>query len=174
MAYKLIEYKGSLTGLVEEGYSELEELGGECEEVSSNFPNSSHPRAEAFADAASTLQGFSNPECDVLEEYDEECTCQVQVNRDKRKGPSRAVRVSNATAKLTAAADAMKSKAEALREEASDIDADEEGISEQEKTDRELKVEKLEADADALEEAADQMESDASEAGGVEFPGLYG
>lgn len=179
MAYKSVEYKSSLTGLVEEGYSDLEELGSECDEASSNFPNSSHPKAEAFADAASTLQGFSNPECDVLEEYDEECACQVQVNRDKRKGPSRAVRAANAAAKLTAAADAMKAKAEALREEAGDVDPDEDdpdedGISEQEKTDRELKKEKLEADADSLEEAADQMESDASEAEGVEFPGLYG
>lgn len=166
MAYKSVERKGTVMSLIEEGYSELEELGNECQEASDNFPNSNHPKAEAFGEVASTLTGLSMPDTDAIEaaDADGEVTYFEQVNRDKRKGPSRAIRAANAAAKLTGAASALRSKIEELNEqelpdqpEAADLakDAIDEKVS-------------------GLETLADELEDHANEAEGVEFPGLYG
>lgn len=176
MAYKSVPQKGSITSLIESGYAAFEELGSECDDAANNFPNSNHPKAEAFAEAASTLQDLSAPDLpSALDSNDPEVVWHEQVNKDKRKGPSRAVRAANGAAMLSAAADAIRTLVDDLKSEAQTIEENlTEDMPEETRTAATARSEEIDQQVTDLEEVADQLESDAGDAENVEFPGLYG
>lgn len=161
MPYKTVTLKGcTIAGLISDGFSEIADLASECQEAGDNFNNDSHPKAEAFHDAASTLEGASEPDIPAELELllERECSCSVLQNKDKRRGDSRAVRLDNARGKLECAVEEIRSVAD-------DLDAI-------------CDMLQLEGDRDdlkqALEDLADEVEQAKDEVDGVEFPGLYG
>jgi len=179
MAYKSVPQKGTIAGLIEDGYSQLEELGSECDEAANNFPNSSHPKAEAFSEAASTLQGVSLPDLPEVDGMDGEVCYSAMVNKDKRKGPSRSVRCGNACTMLTAAAEAIQDLIDGPLQERKDMleekyeTANDRGHSDEAQAAQDA-LDEVEKQVDDLTELKDQLESDANDCEGVEFPGLYG
>lgn len=145
-SYKLVNEESLLGEAVSSAYSDIDELATECDDASNNFPNSSHPKAEAFAEAASTLQSYSEPDLpDSLKEV--RIHYSVSVHRSKKASPSRAVRLENALAVLEAAVAAI----DELVEEASG-----------------------EEDTSSIESFKDDLQSTIDECQGVEFPGMFG
>lgn len=184
MAYKSTPAKGSISSLISDGYGEIAELGEECRSASDNFPNSEHPKAQAFAEAADTLEGVSEADVpDCLSENDAEVSYSLLVNKDKRKGTARHARCSNACGKLTAAADGIRALIEELSAEKGALESRledvnkgtlEEGDDALTADEMQERIDLLETRDSDLEELADQLESDAGDCEGVEFPGLYG
>lgn len=149
-SYKFVSCQGSVSGAIEDAVSALTELGEECTGAADNFPNSDHPKAEAFREAGSTLEGISVEVGDLPDDLAEQ-TVQYQeaVPRAKRRSPSRSVRCSNACAMLQASADRLQ--------EWLDDDAN-----------------KDHDDRGDVETLISECESAISEAEGVEFPGMFG
>jgi len=147
-AYKLVECKGSVES-ISDAFSELESLAEEMREIADNMEDGGMghmPKAEAAGEAADTLEGLTEPEVpSCLEGRD--TSWHESVNRRKGRGPSRAVRCSNACAVFRAAADSAMEWAESCDDE---------------------------DEKQAAEEFADECNAVADEAEGVEFPGMYG
>lgn len=149
MAYKIgPEIKTTVGAAVSDAFLMIQELRDEVSENADNCEGK--PSEEAWRNAADELDGAADSEPDVPAELaDLEVSYHEQVNKDKRRGPSRAVRLSNAVAQLQAVKDLC------------DNLEDDEGES-----------------AEALKEAAGQLSSDLDDAinldGSVDFPGMYG
>ena len=145
-SYKTVECKSTLGAVIGDACAQLEELAGECDDAYNNFPNSDHPKAQAFSDAASALQSASEPDvpewmADLPVVYSE------SVPTRKGRAAGRAVRCGNACAMLQAAA-------EKAREMCED-EKDEDKVSE-------------------AESLADELENIVGDCEGVEFPGMFG
>lgn len=109
MAYKSVPVKTDVQSAISDAFSEFQSLAEEMRETYDNMEgaNMGHmDKCVRAGEAADELeQHDSEPEPpDFLAGLTVETT--EQVNRDKRKGPSRAVRLSNAQALLQAARDA--------------------------------------------------------------------
>lgn len=149
MAYKLgPERKLSVQDAISEAFGEIQSLRDETSDNASNTEGK--PQGERWQEAADALDGCADNEPDVPAEVaDFEVTVRDQVNTDKRRGPSRAVRLSNACGLLSA----VKERLESLDEKETDDDED-------------------------LKDAAEQLASDLDEAidldGSVEFPTMFG
>lgn len=153
--------------LVEEVYSEIEELGNECQEAADNFPNPSHPKAEAFSDVAQELQSVSPPdELDIPEDgpistlppIPQVTDLQIQIPSDKRRQTSRAMRLSNAVSKLQAAIDTLT----AYRDDVAIPTAD----------DTKQKV--LEDYVMSLDDYIEALQETINVVDSLEFPGMFG
>jgi hypothetical protein len=134
-----------LAAAISDGFSAIETLAGECRENYDNF--NGREQGEPWGEAADSLEGVSEPDfpetLKVLAELPLETT--EQVNKDKRRGPSRAVQLSNAVVLLQAAKDFL----EDLPDEHKDLKDEAESL------------------ASDLDEAIDLD-------GSVEFPGMFG
>lgn len=149
MSYKYETMTGTVSS-VEDAYSALEELGGECREIVDNAPEGLNQtdRIQTFEESASTLEYLSTPDVP-------ECVRDLAISysyatpRRKRQSTSRAVRRDNELAVVQAAVAALE---EWLEDEAN-AEHD---------------------DRDEVETFKDQLESDASDIEGCEFPGMFG
>jgi hypothetical protein len=148
---RMVELKSSVTGLIEEGLSELQSLGEEMRSwhdgMPENFQNGD--KGSQVDEAASTLENLAT-EVDVPEEGDVEVT---MTHRPLGRKQSRSSRRDHAVAMLSAA----KDKLEELRDGQDEADPDDQGVDEVDY-------------ASAIEE----LENIISEAEAVEFPGMYG
>jgi len=106
-------------------------------------------RYQTLSDTADSLDNFVDDEPSVPECVGGE-RCEYTENREKKL--TRSGRLNNATAALTAAADAIRSWID-------DQDADDEDAA---------------SDIADAEQLADELEGYVSEAEGCEFPGMYG
>lgn len=156
MAYKIVSRETTVSAAVLDAISELEGLRDECQEIVDNASDGLREtqRIQTLEETANTLDG-------ALQDLDvptavEGLTVKYseQVNKDKRSGPSRAVRCANAVSMLEAAISAVEEKLE-------EYDSDEES--------EEVKVEKEE-----LELLRDDIQQMADEVSGCEFPGMFG
>jgi hypothetical protein len=152
-SYKVEKRTTTVSAAVSDALSELQELGSEMREWFDNMSEGLQQtgKAETISCTADSLESVSEP--DVPECVAElEVTYFESVNRDKRRGPSRAVRCENAVAMLNAAKDAVEAFTSS-KGEGDGVDQD--VISE---------VDQLVSDLDDV----------ISEAEGCEFPSMYG
>lgn len=148
-SYKSEICRGTVSGVLEDGVSILNDLGSECTEAADNFPNYDHPKAEAFREAASPIEDLSL-DVDLPEDLAASEVEYVESRpRRKRHNPSRASRRDNAVAMLQAGLEGMQAWLE------------DEANAEHEKRDE-------------VSSLCTDVENAISEAEGVEFPGLYG
>ena len=148
-SYKYQNCTGTVSS-VEDAYSALEELGGECREIVDNAEGglAETQRIQTFDGTAGTLENLSAPDIP-------ECVQELAISYSeavptrKRMATSRARRCENAVAVLTAAVAALEEW------------LDDEANAEHD-------------DRDEVESLKDQLESDAGEAEGCEFPGMFG
>jgi hypothetical protein len=160
MAYKPKQIKTTVSGALSAAFSEFQALGEEMRETADNMDaaNMGHmPKCEAAAAAADELENHVD-EPDVPEHLaDLPVEATEMVNRDKRKGASRSVRLSNAQALVSAARDAL----DGFEPEGHDDD------DEESETHR-AAVEAKEAAEELYQELDEHAEFD------VEFPGMFG
>ncbi len=155
-SYKPVTTEYSVADAIANGYSELQSLRDEMQEIVDNMSgaNMEHlPKYETANEACDTLGNFCDDEPEVPEEAGAgRIQVTEMVNKRKGRGPSRSVRCGNAVSMLEAA----KAHLETLQEAA------EEGEGEKEAGD------------DDFQTLIDKLEEDIGEAEGVEFPGMYG
>lgn len=104
MAYKMQQSEATIADAVSNAFSDLSSLAEECREIVDNAPPGldQSQRIQTFDETAGQLESLNEP--DVPEKFgDEKVTYVEQIN--KRRGPSRAVRCSNAVARLQAVVD---------------------------------------------------------------------
>lgn len=147
-SYKTVTNTSTMTALVADGFSLLQELAEECREIVDNASEglSQTQRIQTLGETAVTFERLS--EVDVPE-----CCGEVDVSyqeaqpKRRRASPSRAVRRDNACSMLRAAADAMQ-----------------EWLDANEGHDK----------VDDVEQAKQEIEDACDEAEGCEFPGMFG
>lgn len=161
MAYKSKQVETTVEGAIGDAFSMFEELAGEMRETADNMEgaNMEHlPKYETASAAADELEGHdSAPEVpEFLREL--KIVTFEQVNKNKRRAPSRAVRLSNAQSLMQAARDV-------LQEYVDKAEDDIEGLDDKDKP-----------DAEAKKDEADQLIADLDEhcEFDVEFPGMFG
>lgn len=170
-SYKTVVYNTTVADAIETGFSELEELASECQEASDNFPNSDHPKAQAFADAASELEGKEAPE--VPEGLgDLPITVHLMQPKSKKRVPGRSVRRDNAINYLSSAKEALEAALEE-KEEAFQTAMDEAPEGEEPAL-REAQTPALDSLREHVEEACEALQDACDSAEGVEFPGMFG
>ncbi len=150
-AYKYEQRRGDI-GDMSAAFSEVESLAGECQEIVDNASEglSNTQRIQTLGETADRLGNVSEvdvPECiaSLVIDYSE------SVNTNKRRSPSRAVRMENAVTILQAGVDA----AQGIIDETDNEDYDEDERAE-------------------IEEFINEIESVISEIEGAEFPGMFG
>ena len=170
-------------------YSEIQELTEEMESWRDNLQGTGLESTGKFSEveeAADTLANSSS-ECEsqvdgVVEKIqsfapsllEEKVSVILQVTRSKRKSPSRAVRLSNATASIGVARDHLVERLDQIKILISDgeehtffPDLDETGFSPEMKTQVNEDIEEIEGYLDGIEDIIGDLE-------GVEFPGMFG
>ncbi len=166
MAYVSKEVKTTVGAAISDGFSAIQELAGEMRETYDNMEsaNMGHmPKCEQAGEAADELENYDS-EPDVpqwLQDLD--VSTSEQVNKDKRRGPSRAVRLSNATSLIQAAIDTLNATDYGdLAEKIATEHKDEAGFEAPTEED--------------LQSEADSLVSELEDAAGVdvEFPGMFG
>lgn len=170
MAYKPKTIKLTVPDAVSNAFSEFQTLGEEMRETADNMESGGlghMPKCEQASEAADELeQHTEEPELpDWMANIEVEAT--EMVNKDKRKGPSRSVRLDNAKALL-----------EAVTGHLGNIDDEE-----LEKLRETLERQKAEAgtddevpSVDELREKCEEVEQELGEHTDfdVEFPGMFG
>jgi len=153
--YKSVKRKSTYADAIADGYSAIEELASEMRDAYDNCTGSgmsdSHPKVEAFSTAADELENANQPP-DVPDELTElmskECELTTTTPRDRRRGPARWARLSDACNAIQVAKDYLE-----------DLAA-QDGLPEE------------------IKEAAGQLASELDDAasldGSVDFPGMYG
>lgn len=151
----------SVSGLVQDAVAEAESVYDELTEWRDNMSGTGLESTEKYSqleeaiDAIETAKDAAENVMD-LETVDEEIgevTYSVSVNKNKRRGPSRQVRIENAASMLMAAAEALRGRETPENDEEDSED---------------------EEDVFDYEGAADELENAASDMEGVEVPGMYG
>jgi hypothetical protein len=183
-SYKFVQRSPkSLDSLISDGVQELTDLGEECRNASDNFPNSSHPKAEAFGEVADVLENVEAPGLDDLpdELVNEQLAWNESIPKDKRRQASRDVRRTNAVGQLEIARDRLNEWA----------DEQETSLEEAKETDEENAEEVAEASPGAIalvesmrkeleeqiakaREVAEELDEIIGNTSDLEFPGLYG
>ena len=106
MAYKLMNDSGGPEDLISMAVDEINEVKGELEEWRDGMQGSNLENSEKFSaleEAISQLEtfdSFSAP--DEWPHADAKVVYHYSVNKRKKRGPSRAVRIENAVAKVSA------------------------------------------------------------------------
>jgi hypothetical protein len=99
MAYKSVKLKATIGSIVADAYSDIETLAEEMREQVDNMegtPAENLPKFEVVSEAADTLENV-NTTPDVPSHIEaREIEYFYSVNKNKRQGPSRVVRLSNA------------------------------------------------------------------------------
>jgi hypothetical protein len=151
-SYKMVPVEGTVSGFVSDGFGELASLKEEMDEMEGNMSsnNMEHlPKYEVITSAQEALSEAEDepevPDC----VSDLKVSTGDSVNRDKRRGPSRAVRCSNATGRLSAVVDALNEW------------LDDEANAEHE-------------DKDEVEALRDKCQEVGDNADGAEFPTMFG
>lgn len=112
-SYKFEKKKSTLGAVISDAYSDLQTLRDEMQETVDNMEgaNMEHlPKYDTASEAVSELDVCDN-EPDVPEALaDLEVEYSEQVNKRKGRGPSREVRLSNATAMLQAVRDLLNER----------------------------------------------------------------
>ena len=161
--YKPEQRETTLEAAVADALSEIESLRDEMQEMDDNMSgaNMEHlPKYEVVSTALQELEEHCDQSIDVPEWAQALSVKYMEmVNRRRGRGPSRDVRLGNATAMLGAAIEAIDAEIE-RREKLEDDDLPE-GEA-QVNSDRKTDMEELRAE---LDEHADFS---------VEFPGMYG
>ncbi len=186
--YKGVEQKSTVeNGL--DNFSDIGELGEEMRSWVENASGTGLENTERFQLAAETADTLESKHQDI--EYqvgevitktrqlapsllEEEIMTVLQVPRSKRQSPSRAVRISNAIAFITVAAEHLETRLDEVRtlinngeENKFFPDLDEDGFNPGMKEQVLDDIQEIEADLGEIKDAA-------SEAEGVDFPGMYG
>lgn len=159
MAYKPKPIKTTVGAAIADAFSAIDELATEMRETYDNMEsaNMGHmPKCETAGQTADELEALSQPDDPSETIADLEVTSTEMVNKDKRKGTSRDMRLSNAQSLLQDAIEALN------QFEPEGLDDDEE--NEVSKGAKELKDEAEEL-VNSLDEAANVS---------VEFPGMFG
>lgn len=133
MAYKTREVKTTLYNAINMAFSEFDALAGEMRETADNMENANMGHMEKCvraSDAADELENHVG-EPFVPEEIREiEVVTSEQVNKDKRKGASRAVRLVNALTFVQASIDTLENlKTDAVDETARNADPVQEAVA---------------------------------------------
>jgi len=173
-AYKMEVQRITLADAIANGYSEIQQLRDEMNEWKDNLENGNLGHTDKFSRVEECAEALdSEADNEPSEELPadlvlKEVSVSVQVNRRKNKGPSRAVRCSNACAYLQVVCDELEGIMEDLPTEPEE---DDEGriTPEAEKAAEEAQEEK-----DTLEEIRDHLQSTIEAVEGIEFPGMYG
>lgn len=150
--YKIVPCKGTVSDAVADAFSEAESLKDEMEEWKSSLEGTNFEQSDRFSrisEAYDTLE--SNCEApdvpDSLGDLEVEWA-EGRKKSVKRRGPSRAARLGNATSALAAVVDLLR--------EVEDDDEREQDVRE------------------AAGELANNIEEKKDELDGVEFPGMFG
>jgi methyl-accepting chemotaxis protein len=150
MSYKTEIRITTLGAAVGDAFSLLESLAEEVREVVDNASDglSQTQRIQTLEETASTLENLQEPE---VPEWlrGTEVTYVEQVQKDKRRGPSRAARCENATRMLRAAQEVVTQRLEAQEAQ-------------------------VESEAEEVQELLDSISNAADDAESAEFPGMYG
>lgn len=164
MAYKTVPVKTTVSSAIDDAFGVFEELAGEMRETYDNMEgaNMGHmDKCVRAGEAADELDNHNSaPDvADHLGDLPVETT--EQVNKDKRKGSSRSVRLANAQALIQGAIDALEN----YHPEA-DLDPE----------DSDAKVDEKEDAAEGLKEEAESLVSELQEHADfdVDFPGMFG
>lgn len=154
----------SVEDAISAGYGVAEELHGEIDEVVSNMEEKlSHTsRYQTLEQTRDTLAGVKDNQPEWPSELDG-VDIVASYTEDRRKGLSRAQRLSNGEAAIGAAADALRSWADETEGKIADGEPGE-GDDNSE----------LEEKIQAARDLADELESHAGDLSGCEFPGMYG
>lgn len=149
--YKVVPIETTVAAAIGDAMSEFQSLGEEMRETADNMEGANMGHMQKCQDASEAADELENhtDEPDVPEFLqDLKVTTTELRNRNKRRGPSRAIRFSNAQSLIQAARDAVKEFA----------DSEDPGRKEEEA------------------EEADQLASDLDEhcEFDVNFPGMYG
>jgi hypothetical protein len=159
MAYKFQEVETTIGAAVPDAFSMFEELATEMRETADNMEGANMGHMQKCEDAGTAADELENhTELDVPSHIaNVKMKYTEMVNKKKRRGPSRSVRLSNAQAMMQSARDAAQAFADAADANAEDLDnlpPDQEGTREE--------VLQFIADLD------EHCEFD------VEFPGMFG
>jgi len=162
MAYKPKPIKTTVEGAINDAFAVFEELAEEMRETADNMEsaNMGHmPKCEVATEAADELEQHDEPPEVPDHVKDLAVECVEMVNKDKRKGPSRDVRFSNAQTLLQAAVEAI----DAYRTAAAETKAA--GA-----------LDGKQAEADEREQKAEDLNEELMEHTefSVEFPGMFG
>lgn len=163
-SYRSEHRTDSLESAVSSALSEIESLKDEMDEIKSNMENANMehlPKYETASEAYDALDSAQEPDVpeavgELSVEYNEE------VNKRKGRGPSRAVRLSNAVAQLQACVAALEYYESARQDIADNEDA--------ETVDQEV----AQSEIDEASELRDELETIINDVENVEFPGMYG
>lgn len=135
MAYKSVQHESTVGALVADAISELESLKDEMGEWRDNMEGTgleNTSKYEQVQEAADTLESYVS-EIEVPEALEDvKATWYESVNKNKRRGASRAVRLGNAVSMLQAAAEALTDNetegAEDLVSEIEELSGNVEGV----------------------------------------------
>lgn len=169
MAYKPKPLKTTVGAAITDAFSAIEELAGEMRETADNMSNANMehmPKYETANGTADELENLSAPDDPSSTIAELEVTSTEMVNKDKRKGPSRDVRLSNAQSLLQDAIGVLnETDFEELLKTQAGATSDKDEV-----TDVDGKT------ADDLKDEADTLANELEEAANVsvEFPGMYG
>lgn len=146
-AYKAVQQKSDLTSAVEGAFAEVESLASEMSEWRDSLEESfSHTeKYSQVSEAADLLESATDPSLDLPQA---DVVWTEYVPRRKRRNPSRASRLGNATSALNASVEVLRGLSE------------EEGITEEQ--------------SQEYNEFAEEIEGLAGELELVEFPGMFG
>ncbi len=174
MAYKPKPIKTTVSAAIADAFSMIEELAGEMRETYDNMEgaNMGHmPKCETAGQTTDELEALSQPDDPSGTIADLEVTSTEMVNKDKRKGTSRDMRLSNAQSLLQ---DAIGVLNETDFEELLKEQATKEGKREPKDDEEYQDVDGKSADdlSDEAQSLANELEEAANVS--VEFPGMFG
>lgn len=160
---KSVACKGTVAN-VADAFSALEELAGECREVVDNAPNglSETQRIQTLGETADTLEGINAPDEGDLPPGASDLPIEYSEQQGKRL--SRSDRRDNAVAILRTAIEVLEAREQELRDSLAEDDPDDKPDPDDER----------EKHADDIRSYVDELDNAASEAEGVEFPGMFG
>jgi hypothetical protein len=147
-----VSRKTTYADAIADGYGAIEELASEVREAYDNMTGAgmsdSHPKVELCSNSADELEGIQQP--DIPSELEELLSREVEVselvNRDKRRGAARHVRLSNACSLIEVAKSYLEDTPEGTSDEV----------------------------REAAEQLASELDDAVALDGSVEFPGMFG
>jgi hypothetical protein len=159
-AYKAVERKSTILACLEDGSADIVCLAEEIDEWASNMEDGNlgeTEKCQTLRETADTLGNYEAPNLEDIPGFllDVEITVTEMVNRNKRRSPSRAWRMSNAVAIIRAAQ-------ENLQEYIDNLPSNDD-LSDSEQEARDLR-----------EEAISLIATELDEVEHVEFPGMFG
>jgi len=164
--YKAVERKYTVLACLEDGFADIEALAEEIEEWASSMEDNEGlaetEKCQTLRETADTLGNYTAPDHEDIPSFllDTEITVTEMVNRNKRRGCSRAYRMSNAVSLIRSAQEYLQEYCDNIKRGGNfpilnAVDCEEEA-------------------QDLIVSAVAEIGSELDEIEHVEFPGMFG